>query len=638
MAWIPDSLVPLLYLLGVLGMGCYYAQLKSAATTREGWTAGLALTASVLSILTVLLPGETYEMGMRLIVPVLFTWLLVPLLAWNILPGLMGDSLGSPLSYLALRFHADIGYWAGVLMLVGRALLTAFALAVIARMLSRTTDGFIPGVLWVLLLGACTTVFAVYAGRIGVWQLHNMSVIFLLSGCAVALLVIMRPVQGIDHVWLVSQQLDRTALIDPQASLQDVGSLWVILPALFLGSLTFFLADETVYQPLRELRDPLHVRLAFLTCLILVSIWMFLQTTLGMSLAVFYLEQPRAARPQWVANVDRTTRLSLTDPTTQTRNLIDPRTGEVKLGLLTGLPERDPTYGTLLLDWNQPAHEITNVHLPQLLAEKRLLNPNHRRPFDLPTEVQTDDGSQIDPTKLATFRLGKGTARNEMVLHRRAAEELWAHFVAHQTPPGMRGLFIAVLLAAAWSLLTSQVQAMGSTAQTLFSWRSEQPFVWIAGGAVVMFAVPVEIWLYFPSEWMIATFAIAFVPVAAVIALGLTSRYANANIAGIALITGSLWTCLFAYFLISMGKRPDAGFWNMHVGITILFSFVVTYGLGQLACLVAGRKMHRGECAGLILGAEPIGFIRPEEADLEIEVPDAADDELDPNDERHRWK
>jgi hypothetical protein len=639
MDWLPDAIVPLLLLLAVLGMGWYYAQARSTTTTtREGWTAGLALAAVIMAQLLVFLPGETYELGVRSVVPTLCVWLLVPLLAWNILPGLAGASLGSPWKYLSLRFHPQIGYWAGLVALVGRGMIAALALAVMSRMLSRSTDGFIPGALWVLLIGLSATLYAYFAGRAGVWQLHTLCVALLLSGAAAALIVILKPVQGFDHLWKVAQTLDRTALIDPQASLDQVGSLWIVLPGTMIAALAFFLADESVYQPLRELTEPLHVRLAFFTCLAVVSVWIFLQTALGLSLAVFYVEHPLAVRPQWVANVDRVTRLSLTDPATQTRNLTDPRTGEVKLGILTGLPERDPTYGTILLDWNNAEHQITLANLPRLLAEQRLLNPNHRRVFAAPAEVQTDDATIIDPAKLATFRLGKGTARNEMVLHRRAAEELWPHFVARQSAPGLRGLFIAGILVAAWSFTASNVQVLGSNAQMLFPLHRAQPFLLLAGGALVMLALPVEIWLYFPGEWLIAVFAITITPIAAVVALGLTSRYATSNIAGIALVTGSLWTAIFAYGILTVGKRPDAGVWNLHVGSTLLFAFGITYGLGQLACLVAGRKLRRGECAGLVIGAEPLGMIRPEEADLEIEVPEEADQTSDPRDDRERWR
>ena len=65
---------------------------------------GSAMAATVCAFLLVFLPNEAYYLGLKGIVPLVLLWLLFPFLAWNILPGIAGPSLGSPLAYLQRRF------------------------------------------------------------------------------------------------------------------------------------------------------------------------------------------------------------------------------------------------------------------------------------------------------------------------------------------------------------------------------------------------------------------------------------------------------------------------------------------------------------------------------------------------------
>jgi Na+/pantothenate symporter len=631
MGILPDLLFPLLFILGAAAITLYFLTEKKPAATRvEGVSVGVALAAMIGSLLMVLLPGEAYYLGLKTILPMLGLFGLLPFLSWNILPGLAGESIGSPLRYLMLRFNLPTAQAAGALFILGRLFLAAFTLALVSRMLHRATAELIPAILFLLILGAGATLSSAFSGLRGSLWLGALTTLFLLVGAVLAIAAVLKANGGADVLWKSAQQLDRTWLQEPRWLTREWSSIWLIVPTAFIAMLALLLGDETLYQPLRQLRaegsrfQAFGVRAALVVCFVLLAALVIMHSYVGMGLAVFYAKQPREVRPQWVANVDPLTQLSLTDPATQTRVMLNPATGLPWIGLVSQQPVLDASEGVKLLDWNLPAQAVTPANLPQLLAEARLYHPNLKQPFSTAEQVMMEGNERIDPLKIASFRPAMSGRAGEIILHRRATEELWPYFVSTQTSVGLRGMFLAALLAAAWCVLDSSVQAIARSFALYITANQHRVHArtlpLLAGVSITLAATPVLIWFYFPAEWLIAAFAATLVPIAAVVFLGLTTRSTSSNGATVALLIGCFWTAGLALLILGYGKRYDAGIWGLHIAATIPFAFLVTLITGYVSAFVAPRTARRGELAGLVLGSIRIGDLRPEEADLDLEL------------------
>jgi hypothetical protein len=303
------------------------------------------------------------------------------------------------------------------------------------------------------------------------------------------------------------------------------------------------------------------------------------------------------------------------------RVLFDPRTGQGQISLITGEDVLDRTDGPPLLDWNRTAHDLTQANLQKLLDEGRVLHPNLQQPMHATEDVLTETGEQIDPKKLASFGL-----HGELILHRRATEELWPHFVAQRVAPGLRGLFFACLLAVAWLVVENTLRLLSQTSSRIMQRPAFDSTLQVfMSMCLLSLAAATVIWVAFPGEWCMVIFASTLVPVAGVVLLGMTSRYASPAAAGIALITGCVWTFMFGVMILRYGKLADAGFWSFHPAVTIPFAFFITLVIGHSASIMVGKHYPRNTLRGLVLGAYRIGDIRPEEPSPQIIVPEAND-------------
>jgi hypothetical protein len=341
---------------------------------------------------------------------------------------------------------------------------------------------------------------------------------------------------------------------------------------------------------------------------------------------LFYREHSQEVRTQWVVNVEPETRLSRTDPESQSP-ILDPATGRPKRSLLSDDIQFDAATGTPLLTWDEA--DIRPEDLSELIVQQRLYGRNGQ-PVRSAAEVLDETGERIDPSRLAIHSLATNERPSEMLLHRRASEELWPYFVATQAPIGMRGLLLGGLLAAALAVVDMTGLIGIPSLQILFPSRSAGAQRTLAALASLAVTLLGTLWVFvvpFPSDTILYVLASSLAPLAALVMLGLTSRRATPAVALATLVVG-----VAAGVVISLGLNADPRA-RIHPLWAVTVSFAGTFLLGQLLALVFGESRRRGQMHGLVLGPVPIGALHHEEAavDLTIDVPESPEP-------TQRWK
>jgi Na+/proline symporter len=612
---IADMLTFALLPFACLVMALYYATGRTGRERLSSLAVGSAMAATVCAFLLVFLPGEAYYLGLKGIVPLLLLWLLFPFLAWNILPGIAGPSLGSPLAYLQRRFDGRTAIPAMVVYLLGRGVLSAVVLATMARMLSTAMHGWLSPLVIALLLGIAATACSAACGRRGGTWLHVWLLVGIGIGLPLAIAAVVTRNGDAGHMWEFGQTFQRTWIADPHIDLADSGVVWNLGPFLLCAMLILLLGDEATAARLAQLRTPARVREAFVGLLMLLSMFGMAVMYLGVGVFVFYQQHPEQVRPKWIFNVDPRTRLSMTDPATQSP-LIDTATGQPIPSLFGDGMRRDPTSGVPLLPWDEA--DITAANLPDFIRAGRIYNPNSRQPIGSVADILDESGERIDLRKIAAFRPPVDGRPSEMLLHRRATEELWPYFVSTQAPVGVRGLLLAGLLAAALAACDMTAVVGSPALRTLLPLRndaSERVLSALASLGVMLLAMLLTFLAPNLSDLALFALASSLTPIAGTVLLGLTSRRANPGIALAALVVG-VGSGISLSLIIS--RDPTM---SLHPMWSVSLTLLATFVMGQLLAVVFGDSRRRGELRGLVLGPIPIGAIREEEATLEIEVP-----------------
>jgi hypothetical protein len=614
---LPDILLFALVPLLALFVAIYFAtqRQRRRVVAPTGMAVGASLAATLAAVLLVFLPGEAYYLGLKGIVPAAMLWLLVPFLAWNVLPGIVGPTIGSPLAYLQHRFGGRVSAGASFVYVVGRLLLSSLVLAALARMLSLGIGGS-PAMLMAFAIGVFGTLCVGCCGkRGGVW-LGVMLAAMLAVGVPFAIATVIKQDGSPEKIWEIGQAGQRTWIGDPTLDVSNPGVTWNLIPTVWAGMLVFLLGDEATAARLAQLRSAGAVRTALVMLLAATTFFSVAWMYAGLGIFVFYYQYPDQVRTQWVVNVEPETRMSRTDPETQSP-ILDPATGKPKRSLLSEGIQNDPASGEPLLTWNEA--DIRPEELNDLITRQRLYGRNGQ-PVRSASEVLDETGERIDPRKLALHTQGTNDRPSEMLLHRRATEELWPQFVATQAPVGMRGLLLGGLLAAALAAvdLTGLVYVTSRVGlQVTHSVGVERT---LAAAASLLVTVLAALWVFvvpFAADMILYVLASSLAPVTGLVLLGLTSRRATPAVAAATLICG-----VAGGVIVSLGLNSDPR-GRIHPLWSLTLSLAGTFVMGQLLALVFGQSRRRGQMQGLVLGPVPIGALHEEESTVRI-LPDEA--------------
>jgi len=618
---LPDILLFLLVPLACVVTGIYFATERSGREkgVRSGVAIGISTAATLAALLLVFLPGEAYYLGLKGLVPALLIWLVFPLLAWNILPGIVGPTIGSPLAYLQHRFGQRTMIPASVVYVVGRILLSSLVLAALARMLSVAIGEWIAPMGMALGVGLLATGCGAACGRRGGTWMSAMLAFFVAVSIPFAIATIVKLSGGPEHIWEVGQASQRTWIGDPTLDAGDAGVVWNLLPLAWVGLLVLLLADEATAARLAQLRSAASVRTALITLLVFTTFLAIAWMYTGLGLFAYYRDHPRAVRPKWVTNVEPTTRGSRTHPKTQ-KPILDPATGKPVPSLLSEGVKYDLASGTPILPWEEADVRVETID--QLVREGRVYGLGDSR------LVLDETGERIDPTKLAVYSVPREGRPSEMLLHRRATEELWPYFFSAHAPPGMRGLLLGGLLAAALAAIDMTAVMGAASLNRAFPSRTESSqrvLATLASLGVMLLGMLFAFVVPYPGDVVLLVLAGSLTPIAALVMLGLTSRRATSGVALATLAFGLVLALTLAWAIYSDSRLRVHPMWSVTI------AFVGTFVMGHLLSVVFGESRRRGQLRGLVLGPIAIGSLRDEEATLEIDIPDASQ-------ESERWR
>lgn len=643
------------YLVAMVAVGVYFSGQQH--TTKDfflagralGWfPLGLSLMATLISALTYTgLPGQAYYVGLKVLVMPLAVWLALPVIVGWVVPIYRGLGLYSIYEYLELRFDAATRLVASLLFVVWRLLWLGGVIYAPCKALLIASGWDFPDWPLILALGMITTFYTFLGGmKAVVWTDMIQGLVMLLGVAVVIGGVWWQLDEGSARVAEVAGGLGRLKPVDLRFAPGDAWSLWGALPHWILAMLSFYIADQITAQRFLTAKTINAARTSYLTNALALTVLMPGLMYIGLCLLTFYYDHPQQLRPEWVANVDAQTRLSITDPRTRQMQRLDRITGEL-------VP--DPTDGRPLLDPRRPEDEISPVTVHALVQERRLLHPNSKEPLTDADALLDPETNQVLIEKLAMRQPSPGKLRGEMILHRQAAEELLPQFIADNLSWGAAGLIFAALLAASMSSIDSGLNSIctllvmdvhrrygvgrgwlarrvGKAPDELDEQdelRLARPLTLAVGIAATLFSLAVaqvgEIFAIMIE--LVNTFG---APLLAVFLLGMFTRRMTAAAAVLSLVGGTLFTVYL--MLMSRFEGLAAIAWPLEERLsgvwTVTLGTIFTLLLGYLASFVVGQRKGKLELRGLVVGLGTPGVLAIDE-----EMPLLAEPEPD-----RRWR
>lgn len=632
----------ILYLLAMVGLGLYFSGAQH--TTNDfffagksfGWfPLGISLMATLISALSYTgIPGQAYDVGLLVLIHPLAVWIGLPLMNGVVLPIYRGLALNSVYEYLELRFDARVRLLASGLFIVWRLLWLGGVIYAPCKVILIASGLNIPDWPLLVFLGLISTFYTFMGGMKAVIWTDVIQGLAMLGGVAVVIFGAWYALDGgPTRVTETASALGRLQPVDLTFDLTKTWSVWGALPHWVLAMLSFYIADQITAQRFLSAKDLNAAKTSFLANTVALSLLLPGLMYIGLCLLAFYQDHPEELRPEWVANIDPQTRKPLTDPATREKK---------RFNTILKQEEIDPTDGQPLLEWSLSTAAITAENLPRLIAERRLLRPNDGTPFESADELLDPDTGRVLVENLLQRRpnldphkAGKG----EVILHKRANEEMLPRFLSRHLPWGAAGIIVAALLAASMSSIDSGVNSICSLLIVDLhrrygvgrSWLANrlgkpveqlndadelklaQPLTLAVGVAATLFALVVaQIGEIF--DIMVKVVNTFGAPLLGVYLLGMFTRRCTAPAAFWSLVVGTVFTLwLMAAKQITALAWIWPLPWAMDATWTITVGTVFTFGLGFILSHFLGKPKSALELRGLVNGCGQLGVLAKDE-------------------------
>ncbi len=563
-------------------------------------------------------PGETYWVGLKLILLPALAWTALPLVVWCIVPLYGHLRLESVYEYLELRYDASTRAAAGGVYCVGMLLWLGGLLALPVGVLQPGVG--LNGTTLTLLvaMGGTVTLYTYLGGmKAAVW---TDAIQFTFMAVALLVLIAAAVSQLSDDgpgVRQIAEQLGRTHIVDLGSdqppewaaaarrwSVFSAGwSIWAVVPYMALIPLFFVTADQATLQRFFSARDRQAAEASYLISGVLFTLMAAAVIFLGLALLTVYHENARTEiPPAWVAH-------SATDPET----------------------------GASRIDAHTP---IDATNIGELTADGRILDPNTSRPFtqqpDFDPAELIDSRGRVDIDRLANRAPGPWGGER---LLRRGGDHLLAHFVDRHLP---RWLIFLAVAAAVMATLDSGIISLATLAvvdfHRRFGWaerwlasrcnklpdeldqtdelRLGRPLVAVFGIAVIGVAALV-VQFANVTAYLFGVLGLLAGPLLGIFLLGLFTRKTTETGALAAMAIGlvtAVWATLGHYIPAIWPFDGPLGTFR-----PFLLGLAATITIGYASSLLFGTRKTRTELSGLVAGLGRWGVLLETEIGREKE-------------------
>lgn len=641
-----DYGVILLYFAAMLGLGFYFSGAQK--TTEDyflggrafSWfPIGMSLMATLISAMSYTgLPGQSYDSGLVVLMHPASVWIGMPLIIGVVIPIFRGLRLDSVYEYLELRFDSRVRLLASAIFVVWRLLWLGGVIFAPCKLLILAAGWDIPTWPVLLVLGFITTIYTVLGGMKAVIWTDVIQGLVMLGGVAIVIVAVWLQMDGgAARVGAIAYDLGRLNIVDLNFDWNSRWSLWGGLPHWVLAMLSFYIADQITAQRILCAKSVIAARNSFLLNTLALTFLLPGLVYIGICLQAYYYDHPQEMRGKWVTNVDGQTRKPITDPAT--RDVHNKRRNGI-----SKQEEVDPTVGRPLLDWNNPDDEVVYKNIHELVKQRKVLEPNSKDPVINADELVNEDTGEVIIEKLAMRRPPDPNKpqklRPEIIIDKRANEELLPRFISTRLGWGVAGLIVAALLAASMSSIDSGLNSIcslliidlhrryGIGRQWLANrlqkpvdelneedeLRLAQPLTLVVGVAATLAALLVAN-IADVFQIMITVANTFGAPLLAVYLLGMFTRRCTAAAAFWALVGGSLFTVGLTIGNQS-GILSELG-WKFHDIWNVTFGTLFTLGLGYVLSFVIGRRSSKAELKGLVAGCGTLG-VRASDEEMTI--------------------
>jgi SSS family transporter len=308
LGWV-NTVVILVYLGGMLGVGWWFMKRKASSTTdayfRGGqrvpwWVAGLSIFATMLSSLTFMgIPARSYATDMTWYIGQLPILLITPLVAFCYLPFFRKLNLTSAYEYLEKRFNAACRMFAAfsfLLLQVGR-----IAIVLYLPSLALASVSNIPMVVAIVGIGILCIIYTVIGGIEAVVWTDAIQALVLMGGAALCLwMAIFQMDGGLSALLSIVESDDKAwqnlhwRSLDWRTGTQSAPILFL---EFFFNSFVSYTASQDVVQRYVTTRDIAAARRSLWANAVLSVFGSLVFFALGVAIYGFYKVHPENLDP-----------------------------------------------------------------------------------------------------------------------------------------------------------------------------------------------------------------------------------------------------------------------------------------------------------------------------------------------------